>query len=58
MPDKVSTIIASLHSGIGATQILAYPAEMAVRLVELRGVLKTTGSLHLRYGPQRATTSR
>jgi site-specific DNA-methyltransferase (adenine-specific) len=47
VPDKVSTIIAALRSGIGENQMMAYLVEMAVRLVELHRVLKPTGSLYL-----------
>jgi site-specific DNA-methyltransferase (adenine-specific) len=47
VPPHVSTIIAALRSGIGANQMMAYLVEMAVRLVELRRVLKPTGSLYL-----------
>ena len=39
VPDKVSTIIAALRSGIGSNQMMAYLVEMAVRLVELHRVL-------------------
>ena len=51
VPDTVSTIMAALRSGIGENQMMAYLAEMAVRLVELRRVLKLTGSLYLHCDP-------
>ena len=51
VPDKVSTIIAALRSGIGSNQMMAYLVEMAVRLVELYRVLKPTGSLYLHCDP-------
>lgn len=51
VPDKVSTIIAALRSGIGSNQMMAYLVEMAVRLVELHRVLKPTGSLYLHCDP-------
>ena len=51
VPDKVSTIIAALRSGIGENQMMAYLVEMAVRLVELHRVLKPTGSLYLHCDP-------
>ncbi|HUY09571.1 MAG TPA: DNA methyltransferase [Candidatus Dormibacteraeota bacterium] len=51
LPDTVSTIIAALRSGIGENQMMAYLVEMAVRLVELRRVLKPTGSLYLHCDP-------
>jgi DNA modification methylase len=49
--DTVSTIMAALRSGIGENQMMAYLVEMAVRLVELRRVLKPTGSLYLHCDP-------
>jgi len=51
VPDKISTIIAALRSGIGSNQMMAYLVEMAVRLVELHRVLKPTGSLYLHCDP-------
>jgi site-specific DNA-methyltransferase (adenine-specific) len=51
VPSTVSTIIAALRSGIGENQMMAYLAEMAVRLVELHRVLKPTGSLWLHCDP-------
>ena len=43
--------MAALRSGIGENQMMAYLVEMAVRLVELRRVLKPTGSLYLHCDP-------
>jgi site-specific DNA-methyltransferase (adenine-specific) len=51
VPDKVSTIIVALRSGIGENQMMAHLVEMAVRLVELHRVLKPTGSLYLHCDP-------
>ncbi len=51
VPDTVSTIIAALRTAIGENQMMAYLVEMAVRLVELRRVLKHTGSLYLHCDP-------
>ena len=51
VPATVSTIVAALRSGIGENQMMAYLVEMAVRLVELRRVLKPTGSLYLHCDP-------
>ena len=51
IPDTVSTIMAALRTGIGENQMMAYLVEMAVRLVELRRVLKPTGSLYLHCDP-------
>lgn len=51
IPEQVSTLVAALHAGIGSNQMMAYLVEMAVRLVELRRVLKATGSLYLHCDP-------
>ena len=51
IPDTVSTLIAALRKGIGENQMMAYLVEMSVRLVELRRVLKQTGSLYLHCDP-------
>ena len=51
VPDTVSTIMAALRAGIGENQMMAYLVEMAVRLVELRRVLKPVGSLYLHCDP-------
>ena len=51
VPDSVSNIIAALRKGIGTNQMMAYLVEMAVRLVELRRVLKSTGSVWLHCDP-------
>jgi site-specific DNA-methyltransferase (adenine-specific) len=51
VPSTVSTIVAALRAGIGENQMMAYLVEMAVRLVELHRVLKSTGSLWLHCDP-------
>jgi len=51
VPDTVSTLIAALRTAIGANQMMAYLVEMGARLVELRRVLKPTGSLYLHCDP-------
>jgi site-specific DNA-methyltransferase (adenine-specific) len=51
VPEPVSTIVGALRQGVGANQMMAYLVEMAVRLVELHRVLKTTGSLYLHCDP-------
>jgi len=51
VPEQVSTLIGALRKGIHENQMLAYLVEMAVRLVELRRVLKPTGSLYLHCDP-------
>ncbi len=51
IPETVSTLIAALRKGIGENQMMAYLVEMSVRLVELRRVMKQTGSLYLHCDP-------
>jgi site-specific DNA-methyltransferase (adenine-specific) len=51
VPEQVSTLIAALRKGIHENQMLAYLVEMTIRLVELRRVLKPTGSLYLHCDP-------
>jgi site-specific DNA-methyltransferase (adenine-specific) len=51
VPEAVSQVIAALRTGIKGSDMLAYLVEMAVRLVELRRVLKPTGSLYLHCDP-------
>ncbi|HEY8768791.1 MAG TPA: DNA methyltransferase [Dehalococcoidia bacterium] len=48
---EVSALIGALRTAIGTNQMMAYLVEMAVRLVELRRVLKSTGSLFLHCDP-------
>ncbi len=47
----VSALIGAFHEGIRPSPMLAYLVEMAVRLVELHRVLKSTGSLYLHCDP-------
>lgn len=51
VPSAVSQIVAALRAGVGTNQVLAHLVEMSVRLVELRRVLKPTGSLYLHCDP-------
>jgi DNA modification methylase len=51
VPDTVSTIVSSLRTAIGENQLMAYLVEMAARLVEMRRVLKPSGSLYLHCDP-------
>jgi site-specific DNA-methyltransferase (adenine-specific) len=51
VPEDVSAIVGALRRGIKPNQMLAYVVEMTVRLVELRRVLKPTGSLYLHCDP-------
>jgi site-specific DNA-methyltransferase (adenine-specific) len=48
---EVGTMIGALRSFIGTSQMMAYLVMMAARLVELRRVLKPTGSLYLHCDP-------
>ena len=48
---KVSQAMQAFRSFLGETDILAYLSMMAPRLVELRRVLKSTGSLYLHCDP-------
>jgi len=50
-PDRVSKMVAALREFVGTNQMMAYLVMMAVRLVELRRVLKPTGSLYLHCDP-------
>jgi DNA modification methylase len=51
VPSELAAIIASLVRGLGKNPLTAYLVEMAVRLVEMQRVLKTTGSLYLHCDP-------
>jgi site-specific DNA-methyltransferase (adenine-specific) len=50
-PMNVAQMIGALRQFIGDNQMLAYLVMMAARLVELRRVLKPTGSLYLHCDP-------
>lgn len=47
----ISTLISALRQSLGQSQMMAYLAMMAARLVELHRVLKSTGSLYLHCDP-------
>jgi site-specific DNA-methyltransferase (adenine-specific) len=49
--DKLSKLIESLHSCLGENDMMAYLVMMAPRLVELKRVLKKTGSIYLHCDP-------
>lgn len=49
--ERVSQAMQAFRTFLGDTDMLAYLAMMAPRLVELRRVLKQTGSLHLHCDP-------
>lgn len=48
---EVSSMIAALRGFIGENQMMAYLVMMAARLVELRRIVKPTGSLYLHCDP-------
>jgi site-specific DNA-methyltransferase (adenine-specific) len=50
-PGQVGKMIGALRGAIGTNQIMAYLVMMAARLVELRRVLKPTGTLYLHCDP-------
>lgn len=50
-PDKLSKLIEALRKFLGSNDMMAYLVMMAVRLVELRRVLKPTGSIYLHCDP-------
>lgn len=51
VPEEVTGIIAALVQALSKGDLTAYLVEMTVRLVELRRVLKETGSLYLHCDP-------
>jgi len=50
-PEKVSQVMQSFRHFLGDNDMLAYLTMMAPRLVELRRVLKSTGSIYLHCDP-------
>ena len=50
-PGKVSEVLQAFRTFLGQNDMMAYLAMMAPRLVELRRVLKNTGSLYLHCDP-------
>jgi len=48
---KVADLIGALRSSLGSNDMMAYLVMMAIRLVELHGVLKPTGSIYLHCDP-------
>ena len=50
-PDNISKMIAALRDFVGANEMMAYLVMMAIRLMEMRRVLKATGSLYLHCDP-------
>ncbi len=47
----LQVMMRAMHDALGGSPLMAYLAMMAVRLVELHRVLKSTGSLYLRCDP-------
>lgn len=50
-PERVGRVVEALRVSIGDNQLMAYLVMMTSRLVELRRVLKPTGSLYLHCDP-------
>jgi len=50
-PGKVSDVMQAFYTFLGGNDMMAYITMMAPRLVELRRVLKSTGSLYLHCDP-------
>ena len=50
-PGKVSDVMQAFYTFLGGNDMMAYLTTMAPRLVELRRVLKATGSLYLHCDP-------
>ena len=50
-PAKLSDLVQALRSFLGTNDMMAYLTMMAIRLVEMRRVLKKTGSIYLHCDP-------
>ena len=50
-PGKVSDVMQAFYTFLGGNDMMAYLTMMSSRLVELRRVLKSTGSLYLHCDP-------
>ncbi len=50
-PENVSRMIGAFHDFIGRNQMMAYMVMMTIRLIALRRILKSTGSLYLHCDP-------
>lgn len=51
VPDRVSVLMDAMVRGVGRNPMTAYLVNMAVRLLEMHRVLKTSGSLYLHCDP-------
>jgi len=49
--DRVAKALKGLHDFLGGSDMLAYLSMMALRLIELRRVFKSTGSIYLHCDP-------
>ncbi len=49
--DRMARCLKGLHDILGGSDMLAYLSMMAIRLIELRRVLKATGSIYLHCDP-------
>jgi site-specific DNA-methyltransferase (adenine-specific) len=49
--DKLSDLVEAFYVFLGASDMMAYLVMMALRLAELRGILKPTGSIYLHCDP-------
>ena len=49
--DRIAKCLKGLHDVLGGSDMLAYLSMMAIRLIELRRVLKATGSIYLHCDP-------
>ena len=54
----MSQAMQAFRTFLGESDMLAYLAMMAPRLVELRRVLKPTGSLYLKWTPKSGQSSK
>ncbi|MFI5381532.1 MAG: DNA methyltransferase, partial [Tepidisphaerales bacterium] len=49
--DRVAKCLKGMHDFLGGSDMMAYLSMMAIRLIELRRVLKPTGSIYLHCDP-------
>src|SRR5215210_618992 len=49
--DRVAKALMGMHDFLGSSDMMAYLSMMALRLIELRRVLKPTGSIYLHCDP-------
>ena len=51
MDTKIGSVMSGLRDAVGTNDLMAYLVMMAIRLLELHRVLKSTGSIYLHYDP-------